>query len=124
MTWNNVLIETVNLAFKIILTLGIPYLFAMITAKIDNDHVDSLLKEAEKLVVQSVQMVNQTFVDSLKKEGKFDTAAQLEAFKLCRENWLEMVSDEMKETVMNQVGNIETWLNTKIESTIAGEKTI
>ena len=122
MNWNDVLIQVVNTAFRLVITLGIPYLFAMIGKHVRNDHTAKLMATAERLIVQSVEMVNQTFVNTLKEAGKFDTAAQIEAFKLCRENWLEMISEEMRDVVIEEVGDIESWLNTKIEATIAESK--
>lgn len=124
MTWNDVLIEAVELVFKAVTALVIPYLAYLVGKKIKNDHAKELMHKAEEFVVQSVQMVQQTFVDSLKKEGKFDAQAQREAFKLCYDAWLTMANEEMKQVVTEEVGNLDSWLTALIEANVYAQKEI
>ena len=121
-TWNDVLIEAVNLLFKIVTVVAIPYLSYMVSRSIKNDKLKHLVNRGEEFVKKSVAMVQQTFVDSLKKEGKFDKDAQREAFRMAYETWMEMASEEVKEAIMEQTGNIDTWLNTMIEAQIYTDK--
>lgn len=121
-TWNDVLIEAVNLLFKIVTVVAIPYLSYMVSKSIKSDKLKHLVSRGEEFVKKSVAMVQQTFVDSLKKEGKFDKDAQREAFRMAYETWMEMASEEVKEAIMEQTGNIDTWLNTMIEAQIYTEK--
>ena len=124
MTWNDVLIEVVNLVFKAIILLAIPYVSYLFKQKIKNDRVQKLILKGEEFVQNSVNMVQQTFVDSLKKEGKFDKEAQTEAFKMCWTNWMEMASDEVKEAISTEVGDLSIWLETMIESLVAENKIV
>jgi len=119
MTWNDVLIQAVNVVCQLIITTALPCLFVLIRKKINNDRVQNILADAEQFVVDSVQMVNQTFVDQLKKDGKFDAEAQATAFKMCFDNWMTMASDTMKEVIIREIGNLNEWLTTKIESAVA-----
>lgn len=121
-TWNDVLIEAVNLLFKIVTVVAIPYLSYMVSKSIKSDKLKHLVNRGEEFVKKSVAMVQQTFVDSLKKEGKFDKDAQREAFRMAYETWMEMASEEVKEAIMEQTGNIDTWLNTMIEAQIYTDK--
>lgn len=121
MSWNDVLIDVVNVAFKAIITLTIPYLFSLIAQKVKNDKVKDAMKQGEEFVVESVGMVNQTFVDQLKKDGKFDKEAQQQAFAMCFENWKMIASDKLKEAITKEVGNIDEWLTSKIEYTVRHE---
>lgn len=121
MSWNDVLIDVVNVAFKAIIALAIPYLFSLITQKVKNDKVKDAMKQGEEFVVESVGMVNQTFVDQLKKDGKFDKEAQRQAFTMCFENWKMIASDKLKEAITKEVGNIDEWLTSKIEYTVRHE---
>ena len=118
MNWNEVLIEVINLLFKVISLIAIPYLANLVSIKIENDRIKHLVAKGEEFVKKSVDMVQQTFVDSLKKEGKFDAEAQKIAFKMAYDNWVLMASDEIKEAVVGEVGNIDAWLNTMIEAGI------
>ena len=124
MTWNDILIEIVNVAFKAVTLIVLPYLAAKVGENIHNERVAKLVKKGEEFVVKSVEMVNQTFVESLKAEGNFNAEAQKEAFKLCYENWMAMASDEVKCAIIEQVADLDTWLNTMIEARIAEGKTI
>ena len=121
-TWNDVLIEAVNLLFKIVTVVAIPYLSYMVNRSIKNDKLKSLVNRGEEFVKKSVAMVQQTFVDSLKKEGKFNKDAQREAFRMAYETWMEMASEEVKDAILEQTGNIDTWLNTMIEAQIHTDK--
>lgn len=122
LSWNDIFIEIVNVAVKAVTMIVLPYLAYKFSEKIKNDHAVRLIKKGEEFVVKSVDMVQQTFVDSLKKEGKFNPDAQREAFKLCYENWMQMANDEIKLAISEEVGNLDTWLNTMIEARIAENK--
>lgn len=122
MTWNDVLIEVVNVAFKAVIMLAIPYISSVIGKKIRNDHVRRLVDQGEAFVTKSINMVQQTFVEDLKKQGKFDAESQAIAFKQCYDNWMAMASDEVKCAILNEVGDLDAWLETMIEAGIAEEK--
>ena len=124
MTWNDVIIEIVNVAFKAITMIALPYLAAKLGEKINNDHVARLIKKGEVFVEKSVDMVQQTFVDNLKKQNGFNADAQKEAFKLCYENWMNMASSEIKNAISEEVGDLDAWLNTMIEAQIAENKMV
>lgn len=122
MTWNDVLVRVVDMLFKVVTLVAIPYLSGLMATKLKDDRARRLVKKAEEFVVQSVEMVKQTFVDDLKKNNGFDANSQKEAYRRCYENWIEMASDEMKAAVVDEVGDIEAWLKTKIESEVAKSK--
>ena len=122
MTWMDVLISAVDTLTDILLTAVVPYLVMLISKKIKNDKVNKYMELAEKYLVEAVSMVKQTFVDSLKAEGKFDKAAQLEAFDRAKNAWLEMMSEEMKIIVINEIGDFETWATAKLEAAVAEGK--
>ena len=122
MTWNDILIYVVNVAVKAVVTFAIPCLFAMWNKKIKNDHARKLILKGEEFVLKSIDMVQQTFVDSLKAEGKFDADAQKEAYKLCYNRWMTMASDDVKAAILEEVGDLDAWLDTMIEAGIAEKK--
>ena len=122
MTWNDILIDVVNLAFKVITMIAIPYFAAKIGEKIKNDRVAALVRKGEEFVIKSVDMVQQTFVDNLKKQNGFNADAQREAFRMAYENWMHMANDEIKQVISEQVGDLDIWLNTMIEAQVAEGK--
>lgn len=122
MTWMDVLISAVDTLTDILLTAVVPYLVMLVSKKIKNDKINKYMELAEKYLIEAVSMVKQTFVDSLKAEGKFDKAAQLEAFDRAKNAWLEMMSEEMKIIVINEIGDFETWATAKLEAAVAEGK--
>lgn len=118
MDWENVLAIVVETICSLIVSVGIPVLVYYVKTKIGNDCVTSLFAHACQIVEKSVIMVDQIYVDALKKEGKFDKAAQEAALEMCKKNVLEMLDDEAKNAVISMCGCLETWLNVYIESCV------
>lgn len=122
MELNELLINLANVAFYVLLVVYIPQLFLLIKTKIKNDKANKYLEKAEELVLDCVKKVNQTFVDSLKKEGKFDMDAQKLAFTMCADEVNKLISSEMKEAVALAYNDFNEWLNTKIDAKVADAK--
>lgn len=129
MTWMDVLINVINSLVNIVVTLAIPYLFVLIKKKLSNDEklanndkVKYYMNLAQDYLCDTVIMVKQTFVDSLKAEGKFDANAQAEAFSIAKETWLDMMSEEMKDIIINEVGDLDLWVNAKLEKYVVETK--
>ena len=122
MDWIALIISLSNIAFYVVLAYCIPLLFQLIKSKIKSDKADKYLKGAEELVSDCVKQVNQTFVDSLKKEGKFDMDAQKVAFTMCADEVNKLISNEMKEAVALAYNDFSEWLNTKIDAKVAEAK--
>lgn len=122
MELNELLINLANVAFYVILAIYIPQLFLLIKTKIRNDKANKYLDKAEELVLDCVKKVNQTFVDSLKKEGKFDMDAQKLAFTMCAEKVNKLISSEMKTAVELAYNDFSEWLLTTIDAKVADAK--
>ena len=82
---------TINLLFQLVLIpiLGILTKFIVdwlsaksleIQNKVDSDTADKYIAMLTDTITNCVVATNQTYVDALKKEGKFDAAAQEIAF--------------------------------------------
>ena len=118
MTWMDVLIYVVEVLVGLVITVGIPYLFAFLKSKTKNEKAQQYIDLAQRYLSDSVAMVNQTFVEQLKKDGKFDAEAQKEAFNMAANAWLEMMSEEMKQVIIAEVGDFETYIKTEIEAKV------
>lgn len=128
-------IELIKELFEIVILplLGALTLFAV---KWINAKANSLKEETDDLVLQKyidmlsstitqcVIATNQTYVDNLKKEGKFDKEAQLKAFDMTYQAVLAILSDEAKKYLVEAVGDFETYLNQLIEAEVSGNKLI
>lgn len=92
------------------------------TTKIDNDLIKVYLQEATDAVLQAVVYTTQTYVDSLKKQGKFDKEAQEQAFNTAKDVALKLLTEEAKRMITDLYGDLTIWLDTKIEQTVNEQK--
>ena len=106
-----------------LITYGVGILIAKLQAKANNEKVGHVLTNFEHLIQQVVQEVNQTFVESLKKEGKFDVEAQREAFELAFEKIKKLTTDKVVK-VINELSNdnFEEYTKTQIENQVNLQK--
>lgn len=92
------------------------------TVKIDNELIRIYLNEATDAVLQAVTYTAQTYVDSLKKQGKFDKEAQEQAFNTAKDVALKLLTEEAKRMITDLYGDLTIWLDTKIEQTVNEQK--
>jgi len=93
------------------------------TVKINNELARQYLQEAIDSVLQAVTYTSQTYVDSLKTQGRFDVDAQKVAFATAKEVALALLTDEAKKMIADLYGDLNVWLDTKIEQTVKEQKT-
>ena len=128
-------IETVlNEILKAVLTAAIPILSAYLLNLIQSKSreaqagtnsviVKDLIAGAEKIVTDAVTATNQTLVDDLKKDGKFDAAAAKEAFQNTKDAILKILPQTTRDALAVFYGDVDAWLDSKIESTVKAAKT-
>lgn len=71
-----------------------------------------------------VLATNQTYVETLKKEGKFDMDAQRIAFEMTYKAVMDILSDEAKEYLIEACGDLDTLLTNKIEAEVNSNKIV
>lgn len=89
-----------------------------LSTKIKNEKAGNLIGTATEIVINAVKSVFQTYVDSLKKEGKFDKESQLIALNKAKNVAISQMTEEVKEFIRENYGDLNAWLNTQIEATI------
>lgn len=94
-------------------------LVAWLSSKTKNEKAAAIIKEANDIVMNAVKCVLQTYVDTLKKEGKFDEASQFLALSKAKEKALEQMSDDTKSFIEKNYGDLDLWLTTSIEASIS-----
>ena len=113
-------------AIPVLVTYLVKYLKAkadQTTTKINNELIRTYLQEATDAVLQAVTYTAQTYVDTLKKQGKFDKEAQQKAFNTAKDIALKLLTDEAKQMIEDLYGDLMLWLETKIEQTVKEQKT-
>lgn len=93
-------------------------LIAWLNAKIKDENAKQQLTVATDIVMNAVRSVFQTYVETLKKNGTFDKESQKIALIKAKDDALAQMSDEIKDYITKNYGDLETWITTQIESTI------
>lgn len=65
---------------------------------------------------------NQTYVDSLKKQGRFDTEAQKNAFQQTYDAVMLVLSEEIKQYIIETNGDLQIYLTQQIEAMVKNSK--
>ena len=92
------------------------------SAEIQNNINDATLRKYMDMLTQTISdcviATNQTYVDALKQQGKFDLEAQKVAFELTSNAVLEILSAEAQEYLSNAVGDLNSYITKKIEAEV------
>ena len=119
---NDILLNILSVVVTSIILPLITYagarLITYLNSKIKDEKARELLSQATVVVTNAVRAVFQTYVDSLKKSGNFGAEAQLEALNKAKDIALSQLSEEVKEYINKNYGDINNWLITQIEATI------
>lgn len=119
-------IDILNQAFQILvpaaLILGISYLAVFLNAKkkqikenTDNEIAHKYLDMLEDSILKSVIATTQTYVDNLKDKNAFDEEAQKEAFKKTYDAVVLSLTEEAKIYLSTIIGDLDTYITTRIE---------
>lgn len=126
--------EILEMLFKLVIIPAIPILasYAVKAMKewadsksvaIDNEIVAGYLTDITEIISQAVISTTQTYVDSLKAQGKFDEEAQKIAFAKTKTTVLSLLAEDAKEFIADMYGDVDLWLDTKIEQMVKETKT-
>ena len=95
-----------------------------ITDKTDNELADKYVQMLTDTITACVIATNQTYVESLKKQGKFDVEAQKHAFELTYNAVVAVLSDEAKHYLASIYGDLTAYITTRIEAEVNVSKLI
>ena len=95
-----------------------------IQANVDNDMADKYIAMVADTVSACVIATNQTYVEALKKQGKFDKEAQKEAFELTYNAVMAVLTDEAKHYLAAIYGDLTAYITTRIEAEVNVSKII
>ena len=92
------------------------------SAEIQTNINDATLKKYMEMLTSTITdcviATNQTYVESLKAQGKFDAAAQAQAFELTSKAVMEILSEEAKIYLASAVGDLNAYITQKIEAEV------
>lgn len=105
------------------------YVVKLVNAKIEdiNKERDNVLEEKYLTMLGAtisdcVTATTQTYVESLKKQGKFDAEAQKEAFNQTYTAVMNILSEEAKKYLTVAVGDLNLYITQKIEAEVNANK--
>ena len=127
------MIYKMEMVLQVLIAIAIPVITTILTTlarkaleyqiqKIEDEKTRRLLLEGTSLILDSVNYVQQTYVDNLKSAGKFDAAAQQHALEAAKTRALDLMQDDVYKVLNNQYKNINNYMDTIIESAIAKKK--
>ncbi len=94
----------------------------MKSAEIQTNVDDATLKKYMDMLTQTISdcviATNQTYVESLKQQGKFDLDAQKKAFNLTKDAVLAILSEEAQTYLSTAVGDLNAYITKKIEAEV------
>ena len=89
-----------------------------IQTNVDDATLKKYLDMLTDTITNCVIATNQTYVESLKAQGKFDAEAQKEAFKRTSDAVMSILSQDAIEYLSTAVGDLDTFINKKIEAEV------
>ena len=129
MDWLEILEKVFDIAIFPLLGALTLYLVTLIKAKkaelaekTKNETTRKYLDLLETTIVDCVWATNQTYVETLKKEGIFDADAQKEAFNRTYKAVMAVLTDDAKEYLGTAINDLEAYITNKIEVGVATSK--
>ena len=125
MDWMNVLEQVFELVVYPVLSITGIYLTYLISVKIkelkqktNDETAKKYLDMLNETISNAVLATTQTYVESLKKQGKFDAEAQKIAFQQTYEAVMRVLTADAIKYITTSVGDLETYITNKIEADV------
>lgn len=87
-------------------------------AKTNNELYNKYIDMLEQTIINCVIATNQTYVDALKAEGKFDVEAQKIAFQKTYDSVMAILSEDAKSYLNEAIGDLQTYIINQIEAQV------
>lgn len=107
------------------------YIVKIVNAKLEeisashkNEFEKKYIDMLNDTISDCVIATTQTYVESLKKQGRFDAEAQKEAFNQTYSAVMGILSEEAKKYLNEAIGDLNLYITQKIEAEVSINKTI
>ena len=114
----NIILAGVSIIVTGLASWGVAVFTNWINSKMKDKKMAALLSQAMQIVADAVKLIFQEFVEALKKNGKFDEAAQKEAKEAATKIIMNKLTPELKEFITANYGDIAAWVSDQIEVAI------
>lgn len=116
--WQSILWSAVGVVVTGLASWGVGVLIQFMNSKMKDKELAKHLTAITQIITDAVMSVFQSFVETLKCNGKFDAAAQEEAKQKALDIVLNQLTPELTNYIKTNYGDIKTWVSNKIESVI------
>lgn len=86
--------------------------------KMDNEVANKYMDMLTNTITECVLATNQTYVEALKQQNKFDLEAQKIAFDKTSEAVMAILTEDAKKYLESAVGDLELFIRQKIEAEV------
>lgn len=117
-----VLVWFLGIVGTVITSILIPFITSWLKAKSNNEKVKYVIDELSNTTQISVDYIQQTMVNQLKADGKFDEESQKTALKLATNICLENLSANVKKILSKDGIDLESIVKKYIESAVLNNK--
>lgn len=129
MEWAVIINELFTVVLIPLLGIAVKYFVQFINIKADelkHKKDDALYQKyitmLNETIVNAVTTTNQTYVNALKAQGKFDAEAQKEAFNKSYNTVLTVLGDEAQKYLNEAIGDLNEYIRTAIERQVTIDK--
>lgn len=123
--------EIINVCIIPLLGVLVTYLVKYINSKskelesqVDNETAKKYINMLTKTITDCVIATNQTYVETLKAQGKFDAEAQKKAFDMTLSAVQGLLTTEAKTYLAEIYGDLDAYITTQIEATVNKNKKV
>lgn len=114
----NILLSALGVVVTGLASWGVAMLTKWLNTKIKDKQLGMFLTKITTIITDAVMAVYQEFVEVLKKNGKFDAAAQQEAKEKAIAIIEGQLTDDMRSFIQDNFGDIKAWISSKIEAVL------
>ena len=93
-----------------------------LNANNSNEVLSKYIEMLSNTICECVIATNQTYVDSLKAQGKFDAEAQKKAFEMTYNSVINILTDEAKVYLTSIYGDLTAYITKRIEAEVNQNK--
>ena len=93
-----------------------------LNANNSNEILSKYIEMLSNTICECVIATNQTYVDSLKAQGKFDAEAQKKAFEMTYNSVINILTEDAKVYLTSIYGDLNTYITNMIEAEVNKNK--
>lgn len=125
--------DVLMVLLKIIIMVAVPVLTSVMTyflkkyltvliEKYTDGKTEEDLKKGLDIILASVDYVQQTYVDDLKKNNSFTEEAHKQALNAAKEKAIKLMNEDISNAIEKNYGNVDEYVETIIEHLVSQNK--